>query len=61
MANTETDSARIDSELKEDVDEILKEKIEIHKAILEGHSNVEEGKVVDGPNALKKLKAKYGL
>ncbi len=59
MANTATDSARIDSKLKEDVDEILNEKIEIHKAILEGLSNIEEGKVVDGPNALSELKTKY--
>lgn len=58
MVNTETDSARIDSKLMEDVDEILKEKIEIYKAILEGLSNIEEGKVVDGPNALRGLKSR---
>ncbi len=37
------------------------EKIEMYEAILEGLSNVEDGKVIDGPTALKELKTKYGL
>ena len=37
------------------------ERIEMYEAIIEGLSDVSEGKIVDGPNALKELKAKYGL
>ncbi len=37
------------------------ERIELYEAILNGLANVEEGKIKDGPCALKELKAKYDL
>ena len=37
------------------------ERIEMYEAILEGLSNVDDGKIVDGPSAIKELRAKYGL
>ena len=37
------------------------ERIEMYESILEGLSNVEKGKVVDGPSVLKELKSKYRL
>ena len=37
------------------------ERIEMYESILNGLINVEEGKIKDGPCALKELKAKYDL
>ncbi len=37
------------------------ERIEMYENILEGLTNVKEGKVVDGISALNGLKSKYGL
>ena len=37
------------------------ERIEMYESILNGLANVEEGKIKDGPCALKELKAKYDL
>jgi hypothetical protein len=37
------------------------ERIEMYEAILEGLSNEKDGKVANGPKALKKLKTKYDL
>ena len=37
------------------------ERIKLHDDIMLGLKELEEGKVVDGPTALKELKAKYGL
>ena len=37
------------------------ERIEMYEAILEGLSDVAEGKTNDGPKTLKELKMKYGL
>ena len=37
------------------------ERIEMYESILNGLANVKEGKIKDGPCALKELKAKYDL
>ncbi|MGM9971132.1 MAG: type II toxin-antitoxin system Phd/YefM family antitoxin [Anaeroplasmataceae bacterium] len=37
------------------------ERIEMYEAILEGLSNIEEGKVKDGEISLQELKTKYDL
>ena len=37
------------------------ERIEMYESILNGLTNVEEGKIKDGPYVLKELKAKYDL
>ena len=37
------------------------ERIEMYESILNALANVEEGKIKDGPCALKELKAKYDL
>ena len=37
------------------------ERIEMYESILNGLTNVEEGKIKDGPCVLKELKAKYDL
>ena len=37
------------------------ERIEMYESILNGLTNAEEGKIKDGPCALKELKAKYDL
>ncbi|MBR3617134.1 MAG: type II toxin-antitoxin system prevent-host-death family antitoxin [Acholeplasmatales bacterium] len=35
------------------------ERIEMHEAILEGLSNVDNGKIIDGPTALHELKYRH--
>ena len=37
------------------------ERVRLYDDIMVGLKELEEGKVVDGPTALKKLKEKYGL
>ena len=37
------------------------ERIEMYESILNGLTNVEKGKIKDGPCVLKELKAKYDL
>ena len=37
------------------------ERIAIYESILAGLKDVEEGRVVDGPTAIKELRKKYGL
>ena len=37
------------------------ERIEMYEAILDGISNIDDGKVKDGVTALRELKTKYGL
>lgn len=37
------------------------EMIEMHEGILEGIKGVEEGRVLDGPKALREIREKYGL
>ena len=37
------------------------ERIEMYESILNGLTNVDEGKIKNGPSALKDLKAKYDL
>lgn len=37
------------------------ERIEMYENILEGLTNIKEGKVVEGISALNGLKSKYGL
>lgn len=37
------------------------ERIEMYEAIIEGLKDIDEGRIKDGPEALKEIRNKYGL